>query len=324
MTLRTFKLVRAIGVTTAMSLAASALTTLVTSNLLFDAEAKAARPPEEEASDDEDDGDEDEAPAAVQPLARPSRGAVATGGYNIFCPSCQPQTEAATPVVPGDTPLTGAVPSSLPLRLMATMEADDPRFSLATIFCADEVDGGGAGIYGIGESVAPGVTIEGVTAGRVDLRNGSRLEYLEVGAPVGASRPVSTPEASEPPSRPSAEAKPSGPMAEASDAISCANENTCTVERAFVEKILSNPAMLMGQARVRPSADGFVLGGIRGNSLPSMLGLQNGDVLTSVNGEAITSVDQAMALYSKLRRATNLQVTLMRGGSEVSKEIQIQ
>ena len=115
----------------------------------------------------------------------------------------------------------------------------------------------------------------------------------------------------------------------ADDAINCPDENTCVVERAFVEQLMSNPAMLAKQARIVPSqrdgeTQGFKFYGIRRGSLPKLLGLKNGDMLTEVNGEEIRSVDKAMSLAMKLRRASNLSVTLVRKGKQITKEIQIQ
>ena len=101
------------------------------------------------------------------------------------------------------------------------------------------------------------------------------------------------------------------------------------VDRAFVEQLMSNPAMLAKQARIVPSqrdgeTQGFKFYGIRRGSLPKLLGLKNGDMLTEVNGEEIRSVDKAMSLAMKLRRASNLSVTLVRKGQPITKEIQIQ
>jgi general secretion pathway protein C len=113
------------------------------------------------------------------------------------------------------------------------------------------------------------------------------------------------------------------------EAISCDAEFTsCTVDKAFVEALLANPAQLTKQARIVPAVrdgetKGYKFYGIRPGSLPKLLGMKNGDLLTSVNGQQLESLDQAMDLYTKLRRASHLSVTIERKGQAVQKEIDI-
>src|SRR5690606_27611994 len=151
-------------------------------------------------------------------------------------------------------------------------------------------------------------------------------EYIQIGdqIQVRPGRPEVAPAPIEEIAPPSSTAIPG-----AEDAINCPTENNCVVERKFVEQLMANPAMLAKQARIVPSqrngeTQGFKFYGIRRDSLPRMLGLKNGDMLTSVNGEELKSVDQAMGLALKLRRASNLSVTLVRKGETITKEIQIQ
>jgi type II secretory pathway component PulC len=69
---------------------------------------------------------------------------------------------------------------------------------------------------------------------------------------------------------------------------------------------------------------GFKFYGIRPGSLPKLLNIKNGDLITSVNGTDLKSVDGAMSLYTKLRRASNLSITIERKGETINKEITIQ
>ena len=69
---------------------------------------------------------------------------------------------------------------------------------------------------------------------------------------------------------------------------------------------------------------GYKLYGIRRGTLPKLLGLKNGDMITAINGDELTSIDKAMALYTKLRRASRLEVNIVRKGKSMTKEIQIQ
>ncbi|MEM6290214.1 MAG: type II secretion system protein GspC [Myxococcota bacterium] len=251
--------------------------------------------------------------------------------HNVFCPTCVPVTAEATatetPVDLGrpDGIQPGEVKSSLALQLMATMESTDPDFSLATIYDADAAV---TGAYRRGDAIRSGVIIVGVDTGLVHLRNGASLEYLsiddEAAPPARASSTTTKKKDEDKPKKKSKYA-----IDGADEAINCPDENTCVVDRAFVEQLMANPAMLAKQARIVPSqrdgeTQGFKFYGIRRGSLPKLLGLKNGDMLTEVNGEEIRSVDKAMALAMKLRRASNLSVTLVRKGKTMTKEIQIQ
>ncbi|HEX7704779.1 MAG TPA: hypothetical protein VF403_28760, partial [Kofleriaceae bacterium] len=62
--------------------------------------------------------------------------------------------------------------------------------------------------------------------------------------------------------------------------------------------------------------DGFKLYAIRPSSVYAKLGLQNGDTLQSINGFDLTSADKALEVYTKLREATSLQVSVTRRGKQ--------
>jgi len=97
------------------------------------------------------------------------------------------------------------------------------------------------------------------------------------------------------------------------------NGNNCTIERALVEKALANTAALATAARFVPSIkdgkpNGFKLYAIRPNSIFGKIGLQNGDTVKGINGNDMSTPDQALALYSKLRSASHLSVQIERRG----------
>jgi type II secretion system protein C len=349
-----FWVVKTLGIAAACGLAASAVTTQVGARLLFDATPSAkpeAAEGEGEGEDDEDDDDATKKPKGIAFTDEAfgvdvdknkgkdrDRVGERIRKHNVFCPTCVP----ATPVDESGQPLAAAGPvdaagrptgpviqpgetkSRLPLRLMATMEAEDPELSLATIL-DNEV--GVSGLYGRGDVVRTGVVVMSVDQGIVHLRNNASLEYVELGdeappPPAPTAEPKEGEEKEEP--KPDDRTIPG-----AEEAINCPTEDTCTVERAFVEQLMANPAMLAKQARIVPKQKddeilGYKLYGIRRGSLPKLLGLKNGDMLTAVNGEELKSMDKAMALYTKLRRASNLTVSIERKGKTITKEIQIQ
>lgn len=321
---RYFWVVKALGLAISMALLGSAVSTqLGTQLLLAPAVGGELTPPPK-------DGDAEAGKKAKprRPRSAANRRQIATKiqERNIFCPTCRPVEVQVSPdgkPMPTGPGNAGEVATSLPLRLMATMESTDPAYSLATIL---DNDSGVAGLYAQGDTVLDGVTVTSVGRGVVHLKNKASLEYLEIGPNDNKGKPKKKKEEKKE-KKNTKKKKNSREIEGASEAINCSGDS-CTVEREFVEKLLANPAMLAKQARVVPaikngSTEGFKFYGIRRGSLPRLLGLKNGDLIKSINGEELDSMDKAMKLYTKLRRASNLTITLERKGKAVNKEIQI-
>ncbi len=338
-----FWVVRALGYSIAAGLVASALVTRVGTGFIF-----APVDTGDEASEDEGDTDGDDEAAAKKATAKAKAKRRSTSSIglkrdreqvngkilasNVFCPECIPLEEEtdAEPIVDAEgRPMGGIQPgekkSGLPLRLLATMESSDPQYSQATI---RQEETGSVGPFWPGDVITSGVLVMSVDRGLVHLRNGPSLEYLMVGdeppkQPKKAAKTETKKKKEEPKKKNDRE------IPGAEDAIKCDDSgNHCTVERAFVEKLLANPMSLAKQARVIPSIkdgepQGFKFYGIRKGSLPRLLNLKNGDLLTSVNGTELKTMDQAMGLYTKLRNASHLSVQIDRKGKTVTKEIDI-
>lgn len=330
---RNFWLVKLTGALLVSAFLANTATTIVGLWLFRGSTALFGEAAEDEAGAqlDEDEADDAAAAAALASTTAPAwRDPEKIGarilGRNAFCPECLPVQEgAATPdTTPGVAPsFDGARRTTLPLELAATMESDDPRFSLATI---KNVEGGFAGLYGAGDSIAADVQIVAIAAGRVDLLNQGRPEYLEFGAAPPPSAPKS-------PSVPAKKTKNTGKEAVASAGIPGADEaikcdgGGCQVERDFVESLIAKPQLLVGQgsarvAKTTKGEDGFRLGGVKKGSLPDLLGLKSGDIITEVGGQPLT-YDSLMALYPKLRNASHIEVTVDRRGERISKALEI-
>ncbi|MCX4245137.1 hypothetical protein [Paraliomyxa miuraensis] len=102
----------------------------------------------------------------------------------------------------------------------------------------------------------------------------------------------------------------------------------CTIDRAFLEHLLATPALLSKQARIVPGQrDGRIVGyklyGIRPDSLPKRLGFKNGDMLVAINGIELDSMEKAMNMYIKLRRATSLEIELERKGVPMTLDVDV-
>jgi general secretion pathway protein C len=139
----------------------------------------------------------------------------------------------------------------------------------------------------------------------------------------------------QPPPKPAAPGPPAvaeaalpGADPELDQGIKQQSETKYTVRRSLIDKLLQNQGELMRAARVVPHEEnGHVVGvkvyGIRKSSLFGKLGLQNGDLLRTINGFDMGSPDSALEAYTKLRSASNLSVALVRRGNPVTMEYNI-
>lgn len=95
------------------------------------------------------------------------------------------------------------------------------------------------------------------------------------------------------------------------------------VERAEVDRALSNLNEVATQARIVPSfkngkANGFKMFSIKKGSIYDRIGLTNGDVIQKINGYDMNSPDRALEIYGKLRDATSLTIELTRGTANMT------
>lgn len=239
---------------------------------------------------------------------------------NVFCSGCMP----AVPVDNKAAPTSNEPQkTSLQLELISTMVVpSDPIWSVAVIrdLAGKEKETGA--FYKDKKIFATDAIVEAVQRKRVYLRNQGRLEYLELD---GATPPAAA-AASPPPVV--AAATPMDPaMGDVDKGVNCSGNN-CTVDKQLVEKMLSNTAMLATAARFVPSikdgkANGFKLYAIRPNSIFGKIGLQNGDTVKAINGMDMSTPDKALELYTKLRNASHLSVSVERRGETVTMDYAI-
>ncbi len=110
--------------------------------------------------------------------------------------------------------------------------------------------------------------------------------------------------------------------------VGCSEAGRCTVSRAELERLVSDPAHLNRQMRIMPVQDGqprgLKLHGIGPDSLPRALGLQDGDLLTAVNGKPLHDPELALIAYSALRDARVLDFTIVRKGEPMALTLTIE
>jgi general secretion pathway protein C len=289
----------------------------------------------------------DEAPAAARRSTRvtatvaPPRNVEQMGRAiltrNVFDPDNRPM-EWNEP--PPPAPLTGdegavvvdptdpnnAPPCDGSIRLVASYyRPDSPEQSFAAI----STGSGATLLYSQGRQVEQREVVA-IARQRVLLRpSGGTLCAISMFAP-----PAGGATAAPPPTVAAAEVTPppaegGGPDAAELDAnITQVSENNYTVTRALVDRLLTNQAELLRMARVIPhEVDGHVQGvkiyGIRRSSVLGRLGVQNGDLLRTINGFNLSEPDSALEAYARLRNADHLSLAVERRGQPVNLDFQI-
>jgi general secretion pathway protein C len=254
-----------------------------------------------------------------------SKDADAVTARNMFCSTCEP------PKAPDPTntkqDASGRPPNTtLPLLLSATVIASTGRYSTATITNTQTFK---SGSYGVADEIPDAGTIVTIMPKYVDFKNKAtgRVERVELGGT--AAPPPAVAAAAPPPPSPAEPANPEAELASAVDkGVKRIDDSHYEIDRALVDKILGDPATVMRQARIVPSIingkpNGFKMYAIRPNSVFAKIGMQNGDTISSINGFDMTSPDKALEVYTKVRSASNLSVSLVRRGQPVSMEYAI-
>jgi general secretion pathway protein C len=145
-----------------------------------------------------------------------------------------------------------------------------------------------------GEEIVPGVRLDSVERDRVVIvRNGVResLVMKDVEAPPGAFS--------------------AGPA----PVVQSAGTGRQVVDRAQLQKQLGRPEFL-SQALIvpNPGGNGFLVRQVQSGSLYEKLGLRQGDVIKTVNGQPLTNMDDVMRLYQQFGTAQRVLVDVQRQG----------
>ncbi len=225
------------------------------------------------------------------------------------------------------------VKSDLRLQLVVSVLAENPAASLVTLADASTRE---SRVLGVGEEFG-GATLLGVERLRDDgdatgnafkivavICNGGTKEYLDADAGAGAAEGNLNIGVAQLPGRPAMARPPGGQL----DGVRKLNDTRYEIDKAVIESSLSNLNTLATQARLVPSfkngvANGFRLFQIQPGSLYSSIGIENGDVITRINGYEINSPDKALEIYQKLREASHVTLELDRGGQNIKKDYSI-
>jgi len=194
------------------------------------------------------------------------------------------------------------VSSPLHITLLGTVVAKDHAAAIIAM-----VGGREQQVVFLGDSIQPGVVLKSVEAEAIMVDHDGKLERisLEQGAKLT-----------------SAPALPSNPPGMAADLFRSHTQAAPMrkqMNRHQLHQQLQNFPALLSQARVLPhivngKPAGFTITEIVPGSLYQQAGLQNGDIILSINGTHIHDASQAMQMYQTLKSASALDLELLRAG----------
>ena len=246
------------------------------------------------------------APLEIEP-AKPATYYAVIPKRDIFN-SVKPTPAPAAPVE------AVVAPTQLKLKLWGTAVFDKgTSFSII-----EDLGARKQGVYGVDETVPGNATVKAIEWNRVILSHNGRDEILELEeAKSVAGAPKAVAQA------------PAAPAGANGSGIQQTAENEFTVPKSEVDSALENMSQLFTQIRAVPHFEGgqsigFRLFAIRRGSLFDRIGLKNGDIIRSINGNEMTDPSKAMALLQELRDANDLDVDITRNQQQQKLKYNIQ
>lgn len=167
-------------------------------------------------------------------------------------------------------------------------------------------------LYRIGDAVQT-ATLKGIYREKVVLSVNGKDEVLQMQELESSRAPV----------------RPGGlPTRGLTSGTGAVRAQRISLRRSYIEQSMQDMASLMTQVQIQPHMEdgvpaGLALSSIKPNSIFRRMGLRNGDVITGVDGNAISSVDDALKMVDSLKSASNLTVQLKRRGREKNIEYRI-
>jgi len=214
-------------------------------------------------------------------------------------------TQVIRPVAQQPKPV---VVSPLRIKLLGTIVAQEHGAAIIALRQGSEQQ-----VFFIGDTIQPGVILKTVEAEAIVVERNGKLERisLEQGPRLTSSAL---------PLRPTMGGATAPVTAGVSPSTFITAQTTRkSMSRNQLQKQLQNFPALLSQARVMPhlvhgKAAGFMISEIAPGSLYQQAGLQNGDIIVSVNGKRITGAKQAMSMYQTLQTASAIDLELLRAG----------
>lgn len=217
--------------------------------------------------------------------------------------------ETASPIKKTEINLDEMSQTELKLKLWGTVTGDAEK-SYAVI---ENTQNREQNLYRVGDSIE-NATVKLILRSKVVLAVNGRDEILameELKESTGASRM---------PKRSSQRISPQpGGI----------RKQRVSLRRNMINEAMQDVSKLMTEIKITPHAgedgqpEGLAVSNIKPNSIFRRMGLRNGDVLKSVDGQNIQSVDDALRLYENLKSANSVSVMIQRRGRDRTIEYNI-
>lgn len=240
-------------------------------------------------------------PTVAPVVERPVPDGDALVARNMFCSECVPALTALTPAG-AFTPDAILIATNLGAVSIATLRV--PATEVQGDFEVGDI------VPGLGELTRIGFTT--VDVRDRDGRVGT-LSLLTLGGrgELGAATPEPA-------------AAPPLPFA---DRIHKIDDTTFEVDRALVRDLISATPATAG-ARILPISkdnklEGLRLVGVKGGSLASSVGLQNGDTLVAINNTKIESANTLLDIYAQLDRLDHVELAGTRKGKPLTLTLRL-
>jgi type II secretory pathway component PulC len=160
----------------------------------------------------------------------------------------------------------------------------------------------------------------GATSGEDRSPIASRIVIAEPPAAQEVAKPEAKPAKGAPRTLPTTpvDLQPAAPAPAAVVKAKAPAEESHTLARAELNKELGDFGRIMSAVQVKVATDGgFSIAHLQAGSWPQKIGLKEGDVVRSVAGERISTVDDAARVYARLRTLKSFDVELDRAGDPV-------
>jgi general secretion pathway protein C len=240
---------------------------------------------------------------------------------NVFCSACPPIIEDPNKVEKEDPTVTvQETKTTLPLAVLAIMYAPPPNGLRWSIAVMRDTEAKATGAFPVGGKIH-GAIVTGIQETRVYLDNEGKAEYIDLFELPAPPTP--------PPTAAAVPNKETDPFAaELANGIKKLGDHNYELKRNTLESVLGNMALLSRSARIVPEmkdgkAAGFRLFAVRPDGPFAMIGMQNGDIISSINGLEITSPEKALEVYAKLKSASHLSLGMERNSQKITKEYNI-
>jgi len=206
--------------------------------------------------------------------------------------------------IPAEAPKATGPPPKTPLRLKlwgVALHKDGPSSCVI-----EDLSNHKQQLYHEGETVPGEAKVTRVEWERVILTRDGKEEILDLSTearPPGMAAPAASVASAAPGS--------------ADEHIQLTGDGQYVIDRSEVDGALENMSQLFTQIRAVPHFEGgrstgFRLFAIRQNSLFDKIGLKNGDIIQSINGQELTDPSRALAMFQELRNQNELTVQVMR------------